>query len=519
MSSRSKRIILVLLAAALFTGVSFVQNSLNYDRQRLGLTHAEPLENAPPVLAFTTVALGGFRGLISNALWIRAMKLQDDDKFFEMQQLADWITKLEPHFSQVWVNQAWNMAYNISVKFKENAPGDFSDRWRWVKAGIELLRDEGLKYNPNDVLIFRELAWIFQHKIGANLDDGNMYYKWQWAREMTNVFGGDKPNYDELINPKTEDEKKHAQLLREKYKMDPKFMKQVDERYGPLEWRLPEAHAIYWSAMGLERASESPGKVKKDDLIQLRRGIYQDMQTSFYRGKLVRDPFAGGFEFGPNLDIFPKVYAAYIEMRDETSDSGQKDNISRALRNLVKEAVYYFYVHDRIPEANKWYQVLAKDYPDNNLIVGDPNSFPRNLTMEDFAVARAKEEAGDTSRDGTKNLIEGFIVRAYRDLILGQDDTAAGYVLLAQQVLDKYNKELDKASKERIGLPPFEELKKEVLDAMLDSKEGLPYEARVILRRKLNLKPEPPPTVSTNVQTVSTNAPPVSTNATGVQSQ
>ena len=101
------------------------------------------------MLAFTTVALGGFRGLIANALWIRANDLQQDDKFFEAAQLASWITELEPSFTQVWLFQAWNMAYNISVKFK-----DFPDRWRWVERGIELLRDEGLRYNPNNVLTF-----------------------------------------------------------------------------------------------------------------------------------------------------------------------------------------------------------------------------------------------------------------------------------------------------------------------------------------------------------------------------
>jgi hypothetical protein len=54
------------------------------------------------MLAFTTVALGGFRGLISNLLWMRANDLQMDDKYFEAAQLADWITDLEPHFAQVW---------------------------------------------------------------------------------------------------------------------------------------------------------------------------------------------------------------------------------------------------------------------------------------------------------------------------------------------------------------------------------------------------------------------------------
>src|SRR6266850_8202643 len=214
MSGKLKKVVLLLMAALLLVGVSRIQQAMNRDRARLGITRTEPLKNAPPVLAFTTVALGGFRGLISNALWMRATDLQDEDKFFEMAQLADWITKLEPHFVQVWLVQAWNMAYNISVKFK-----DYPDRWRWVKRGIELLRDEGLVYNPNEMLIYRELAWFFQHKLGENLDDASMYYKQQWAEEMSAVFGGKKPNLDELIQPKTPDELRRAALLRDKYKM------------------------------------------------------------------------------------------------------------------------------------------------------------------------------------------------------------------------------------------------------------------------------------------------------------
>ncbi|HEX4342905.1 MAG TPA: hypothetical protein VH255_05920, partial [Verrucomicrobiae bacterium] len=221
MNSRAKKILLVLLAILLLFSSSRVQQSMNRDRETLGLTHADVLENAPPVLVFTTVALGAFRGLISNALWIRANNLQDDDKFFEAAQLADWITKLEPHFSQVWVNQAWNMSYNISVKFK-----DFSDRWNWVQRGIELLRDQALKYNPSDILIYRELAWHFQHKIGANLDDASMYYKEAWAHDMEQVLGSGRPNFDELINPQTADAKARAKILRETYKLDPAFMKQ-----------------------------------------------------------------------------------------------------------------------------------------------------------------------------------------------------------------------------------------------------------------------------------------------------
>src|ERR1039457_1961068 len=219
MNARLKKIILLLLAAALLFGSGQVQKSLNRDRDTLGLTHMAVLENAPPMLAFTTVALGGFRGLISNFLWIRANDLQQDDKFFEAAQLADWITKLEPTFAQVWVFQGWNMAYNISVKFKENGPGDYSDRWRWVERGIELLRDDGLSYNPNDVSICFQLGWIFQHKMGQNLDDGNLYYKQQWAEAMTPFFGSNGTNFENLVHPQTAEAKAQAQLLTNQYKI------------------------------------------------------------------------------------------------------------------------------------------------------------------------------------------------------------------------------------------------------------------------------------------------------------
>src|SRR5947208_3066622 len=187
MSPRLYKAGLLLSAAALLVGVSRFQEALNRQRAEpeLGLTRGVGLgSNAPPVLAFTTVALGGFRGLIANALWIRANELQQDGKYFEMVQLADWITKMEPTFTQVWTVQAWNMAYNISVKFP-----DPYDRWRWVQRGIEVLRDDGLRYNPKEALIYRELAWFYQHKIGQNLDDAHLIYKSELAHEMQRVHG------------------------------------------------------------------------------------------------------------------------------------------------------------------------------------------------------------------------------------------------------------------------------------------------------------------------------------------
>jgi hypothetical protein len=485
MSSRLKQVLLCTVALVFLAGSSFVQTSLNQDRERLGLTRIEPLENAPPVLAFTTVALGGFRGLISNILWIRANDLQDEDKFFEMAQLADWITKLEPHFVQVWLVQAWNMAYNISVKFK-----DYPDRWRWVERGIDLLRDEGLKYNRDEILIYRELAWFFQHKVGANLDDANMYYKQQWANEMAQVFGKKTPNLEELINPQNEDQKKRRELLITKFKMDPAEMKQVNERYGPLEWRLPEAHAIYWAAKGLENAEKHPTKIKQDDLITLRRVIYQSMQLSFQRGKLVANPFAKRFEFGPNLEIIPKVSEAYEQAAEE--DVNNRDHILRAHRNFLRDAVYFLYEHNRVPEAQRWYNYIATKYPDKTMLDGQTNSFPRNLTVEQYAVARVQEDVGETDRNRIQASIEGLLGNSYLNLVLGEEDRSAGFALLARKVYTTYLSKIPKEREEAIGLRPYEDIQKEVLNRLLDSQNGLPPEERAVLRTRLNLPAEAP---------------------------
>jgi hypothetical protein len=501
MSFLLKRLLPLSLIGVLLCGAGLVQQSLNRDRDRLGLTLVQPLENAPPVLAFTTVALGGFRGLISNALWMRATDLQDEDKFFEMAQLADWITKLEPHFVQVWLVQAWNMAYNISVKFKESSPGEFPDRWRWVKAGVELLRDQGLRYNPNETLIYRELAWFFQHKIGQNLDDASMYYKQQWATEMANVFGKKRPNLDELINPQTEDQKERARLLRETYKMDPRLMKEVDEKYGPLEWRLPEAHAIYWAALGLQKAAEYPTKIKPDDLITLRRVIYQSMLLSFQRGRLVSNPFVSAFEFGPNLKIIPKVNLAYEQAAEE--DAQNRDHILKAHRNFLRDAVYFLYEYNRVADAAHWYKYLSTKYPNKPLLDGKFDSLPATLTLAQYAVARVQGDVSDSGgKDRTQGVVEGLLENSYRSMALGEDDSAAGFRLLAQQVWNSYQSHMPKERLEAIGLNPFEDIDREVRRRLLDTKEGMPPEVRAVLRTKLGDLPE------TSVPTGVTNAPP-----------
>jgi len=171
----------IVLAASLLITAGMQLDFINSQRQQMKLIANEPLENAPPSLAFATVAMGAFRGLLVDILWLRADKLEDQGEFFDAKQIAEWITTLQPRFTSVWEFQAWNMAYNISVAIPATQPGE---RWRWVKNGYELLRDQGIPLNPKSISLYFELARIFQHKIGFVSDDAHKYYKLQLAMAM-----------------------------------------------------------------------------------------------------------------------------------------------------------------------------------------------------------------------------------------------------------------------------------------------------------------------------------------------
>jgi hypothetical protein len=463
MRGKPYKLALIGIAMVLLVSASLLQRQLNRQRADLGLTRSAPLENAPPVLAFTTVALGGFRGLIANALWIRANDLQMEDRFFEQVQLADWITKLEPTFVQVWLVQAWNMAYNISVKFR-----DPYDRWRWVQSGIELLRDEGLKYNPREALIYRELAWFFQHKMGQNLDDAHLIYKYEWAGEMTRVLGGIRPNYDELLNPTSEEARQRARLLREKYKMDPAIMKRADALYGPLEWRLPEASAIYWAMVGLEKS-------KKQDLITLRRVIYQSLHASVLRGRIVLARADGTYVFGPDLGKIALAHDGYEKMLAEETE--KLDPIIKAHRNFLKEAVYLLYSHNRLAEANRWMTVLKQKYPE---------AVPAEQSVETYALKRMTENMTELNHNRVKAMLEGLIRQHFEHLAIDEDERAAGFLLRARGLWAFYDSSIQ-ARREQLRMESIESMYTRIRDELLDPQSGISSGYAAVLRTKLNL--------------------------------
>ena len=276
------------------------------------------------------------------------------------------------------------MAYNISVKFKENWPGDYTDRWHWLERGIELLRDEGLRYNPNSILIYRELGWFFQHKMGQNLDDANMYLqKANGATEMSQFFGLGGTNFGPLLHPQTAaDFQRRAgphQPVQDRSGSSPRpWMINT----GPLTGVLPEAHAIYWGRQGARRSQKEPGQGQGGRLDHRAPHHLPIAAAGFHHGRVVcQSVQPAAYRSAPTWTWWPASTGLLHECLRRGAGPGPEGRHSQGAPEFsARRASIFFTRPTALGEAQQWFNYLGEKYPDKPIIENQPDSLPKNLT-------------------------------------------------------------------------------------------------------------------------------------------
>ena len=389
-----------------------------------------PPGDMPPALIFTTVALGGFRGIIVDLLWMRAIHLQEEARVLELVQLSEWITVLEPHFTTVWAFHAWNMAYNVSIMF--TVP---EDRWRWVQHGIRLLRDSALVFNPRHPILLRELGWLYQHKIGFVMDPAHRHYKIRLAEEMTALLGGPRPDYAALAAGPS------GQKARDQYKLQPGIMAALDRDYGPLDWRLPATHALYWSYQGRLAKPGQPGV----------RGCYQMffqcLDESFRQGRLRFTPGTEQYLAAPALELLPRAIRAH----EEALALFDIHVFHLAYANFLAEAVLVLYSYGKMPQARELYKQLIARYPNP---AGDPG-------FDEFVTACLAGNLAETPGESVSALVEGFLTQSFLSQARGDAAGAAEAAGMAQKIWEQFMQSRVSADhRQRTGLPPLEEMQR-----------------------------------------------------------
>jgi hypothetical protein len=518
---------------------------INSQRQQMKLIVDEPLKNAPPSLAFATVAMGAFRGLVVDILWMRAEALKEEGQFFDARQLADWITTLQPRFAAVWDFQAWNMAYNISVAIPMTQP---DERWQWVKNGYELLRDQAIPMNPRNVMLYHRLAFIFQHKIGAVSDDAHRYYKLQMAQEMAPLVGGARyedfvamaeapkefeqiardPNVAPLIEAlKSADQAfadndrftnnylslrqdparydpeafrviddfrgttglrlfdifAKAYQLRKTWKLDPEFMHEVNNIYGPvdwtdpnkrlpLDWRHPDVHAIYWCAKGLRMGTDEDSTARGDLFRSGKIHIWKTTGDAQPSSQVQAAPDKDIF-YQPDLRMFESYHKQQLRVIHKYDDPNHPRYTSHQIghRNMLKNALFSFYQAGHKGQAQKVYDLLRKYHPRPEF----------NVSLPQFARNRFLDELKNLDIFNVKELVLMLLRESYFLYAIRSDNEAFGRESLAKEIFDFYITEFP--DKHRIDLPPFNRLKYLALRAFLNDRRFRPDLRRALLKR------------------------------------
>lgn len=493
--------VLAAVTAVLLFGVYRFENRLDARVAQYKLRFTGEIKNAPPMVTFTTVALGSFRGIVADLLWLRAGSLQEKGNYFEMVQLARWITDLQPTFSGATAYLAWNMAYNISVTCSS-----FADRWRWVNEGIRLIRDQALYYNPEDPVIYKELAWIFSHKLGNILDDANLYYKNRLALQMNSIVGeagnpdweklaaapadgraffkkypedGDFwkiaaaagfENYDALFkafeasapqlpekllvqlqnNEKLRDDLScyfRAELLRQKLKLDPVRIVKLNKKYGLMDWRVPESQAIYWASLGTEK---SPGG--RD--LSCDRIITQSLYESFRAGRImmIDEKNFESIIVVPNLALVDSVFDTFVDTQNyHDRERGLHSTFRSARINFMKEAVTILYNYGKFTKAAEYFKKLEEE-----------DGKQKEGSLEKFIMAQWAEDVRDAGVKKASEIISGLIFRSINYMVYNDHDAALANERIARYIYKSYMS--DMGDSDRTKLPPFDHMKQSVLE-------------------------------------------------------
>ncbi|MHC4553585.1 MAG: hypothetical protein ACYSUT_12605, partial [Planctomycetota bacterium] len=467
--------------------------------------------------------------------------LKEEGKFFDAKQLAEWITTLQPRFAAVWDFHAWNMAYNISVAIPNSQP---EERWRWVRNGYELLRDEAIVKNPNNISLYRSLGWIFQHKIGGITDDCHRYYKRELALSMRGLLGEGspedfaklaaspqtledilknpevakfikglqeadetfldegnlinnylalrqmpgqfKPEAHEVINVfrdtetlETFDVFTKARKLKDEWKFDVDFMIELNAQYGPvdiedpnsrlpLNWEHPATHAIYWAARGLNVAGR-PEEYRVDEK-NADRVIFHCLQMLFRTGRIKLYELSDGtyelyrFPDPRMFDSCDKTWLSKIVKYENLE--GNPKAVRGGHKNLLEDAVLYFYQDGRDRVARHLYQRLQTEH------AVDPSGWPRDEYKQPFLAfvkARWDEELEGLGIKDATQMINNLLQQSFFRYALHDDDAAARQESRANEIFEKYQKEMGEQEQYRLGLDMLERMKYQAFIMFLDN--------------------------------------------------
>ncbi len=260
-----------------------------------------------------------------------------------------------------------------------------------------------------------------------------------------------------------------ARVLINDYQMDPGFMYTLMQTYGPLDWRHPGSHGIYWASIGVQKALQVYD-VERTDLINTQRRVIHGLQMLWREGTLTLNRDARhhnntvlqspDFRFIPAYEqaVFGSV-DLYLEM--EGAREGAVEHFEAGHENFMIDVVVYALVWGEQDLANAYYQRVRRLYGDKPKNQRDGRYL---VAVDEFVARELAREVTDTHHmAGT--YIYGSLTQAFRvGLGQGEFDAFLRSVRLAEGVYRQYQEAYSDENNanagegSRLHFPPWNEL-------------------------------------------------------------
>ncbi|MBB6429848.1 hypothetical protein [Algisphaera agarilytica] len=291
-----------------------------------------------------------------------------------------------------------------------------------------------------------------------------------------------------------------AKVLIEDYHMQPvkmyQYMAPIPENkkddpfypghYGPLDWRHPHTHSLYWARLGVEQYFDLRDE-SKVDILNTQRMALHSMQALSDAGTVSFNPFNRP---GQQIDLLPDpdYIEGYFKIVDETKAMANDEQLGQRIReeafeggeeNFLQKAVLYSFLYGSRPQAEYYYQRLIDEYSESGQAY--TRGIYENLSLEDFVAWMIYDD--DLGRPGMISLINSRFIEAYRQGLASGNVRGMQVfnqnLALAQNVHRMYNEKFSYETGLDVGggrlrLPPFSQMAEDAFaQFMTDRKHDL----------------------------------------------
>jgi len=230
------------------------------------------------------------------------------------------------------------------------------------------------------------------------------------------------------------------------------LMLRLMKNYGPIDWRLPDALAMYWTARGLETVGVDPVEAANTDRI-----LFHSLVELYRRGTLYFTPpdkEQGGVWVGaPNFGFVDHIIKLHRQIVERYKNTNWGEPTREGYLNFLRDVVLQLYLHADPQRANRYLKMLIA-------AGGEPE-----MSLEDYIFKRYREMMKGMTYEQAINMIHGYCFQGHFWAALGDTDRARGHEGLARLLYRKYGE----MRGSRFQLPPFRKIWLDALKLALKS--------------------------------------------------